>query len=112
MKKPTAAVVFKDLDTQGGLEMFVEGVPGTSPLNGAARKIYDIAQGFAAIDGFLGDPEGAMDECRIIISDNHGNIGFSFDLGKGVSDDSPCSISQQLVIAIMSEMGNLLGSQQ
>jgi len=108
----TAYVVFKDTDTEGGMEIWVEGVPGSSPLNGAAMRLYEVAQTFANTPGTFGNPEGAMDECRIGISKedgkSSGQIKLSFDLGKGVSDDSPCSLSQQLVILLMEEFSGML----
>ncbi len=106
-----ATVIFKDTNAEGGLDVWVEGVPRISPLNAAAKKIYDIAQGFAAMPDLLSDPDGAMNECRIIISDDNGKIMFTFDFGKGVSDEAPASISQQLVVLIMTEMADLLGGQ-
>lgn len=110
MEETSAAVVFKDMNAQGGLEMWVEGVPGLSPLNGAAQRIYDIAQGFSTMPGMFCDPEGAMCECRINIADNGDGVKFSFDFGSGLIDDAPTSCSQQLVLKIMTEISNHLGN--
>lgn len=108
---PTASVTLKDTDAAGGMDLSIEAIPGGHHLNIMAKWIYDRAQGLTEDEGEaeLGNPDGAIGEAKISISEAGDKIRFSIDFGEEGSRDDFFPISHQLAMWLVQEAMKKMG---
>ena len=107
----TASVTLKDTDAFGNMDLSVEAIPGGHHLNIVAKWIYDRAQGLTEDEGEaeLCNPDGAIGEAKISISEADDKVRFSIDFGEEGNRDDFNPISHQLACWLVQESMKKMG---
>ena len=108
-----AKVVFEDTDASGGINLSVVGIPGGHHLNILAKWIYDQAQSLTEDEekAELADPDGAIGDATISISEANGNVRFSIDFGEEGSREGFNPISHQLACYLITKAMRKMGQE-
>jgi hypothetical protein len=111
---PVASVTIKDTDAEGSVELSVEAIPGGHHLNIVAKWVYDRAQTItkeAGLENFS-NPNGAMGECKILVSEVGERIKVSVDFGEEGTSDDFFPLSHQLGMFLIDEVLRKLGAKE
>ena len=113
MRKPSpvASVILKDTDAFGSMELSVVAIPGGHHLNILAKWIYDRAQNMTEDEekAEFGNPDGAIGEAKISVSESGDKVRFSIDFGEEGNRDDFNPISHQLACFLVTKAMRKMG---